>query len=370
MTTLAALPTPVVEDFQVSAFRIPTDLPEADGTLSWDSTTLVVVELRAGEIRGLGYTYAAAAVARLIADELSELVAAADVLHVGGLWSSMFGRLRNQGEPGLAACAVSAVDAALWDLKAQYLGLPLVELLGSVHAALPIYGSGGFTSYDDHQLREQFQGWAGLGIRDFKMKVGRDRTADPARVRAAREAIGPDAGLFVDGNGAYTPRQAIAAAATFAAEAGISWLEQPLLPDDLAGMRLVRESLPPPVELAAGEYGYVLADFRRLLEAQAVDVVMADATRCGGITGLLKVAALCEAWHLPLSLHCAPALHLHVGCALEPVRHSEYFHDHARIEGMLFEGAPTPAGGTIAPDRTRPGIGLAFKWSDAARYAA
>lgn len=370
MTSLPTLAAPVVEDLQVGAFRIPTDLPESDGTLAWESTTLVVVEVRAGDVRGLGYTYAAAAVARLIVDELTELVCGADSLHVGGLWSSMFGRLRNQGEPGLAACAVSAVDSALWDLKARLLGLPLVELLGSQHAHLPVYGSGGFTSYDDAELQEQFQAWAKLGIRHFKMKVGRDPAADRARVRAARAAIGPQAGLFVDGNGAYTPRAAAAAAEGFAAEAGITWFEQPLPPDDLAGMRFVRKHLPVRVELAAGEYGYTLADFRRLLEARAVDVVMADATRCGGVTGLLKVAALCEAWHLPLSLHCAPALHLHVGCTVEPIRHAEYFHDHARIEQMLFDGAVSPRQGVLTPDRTRPGFGLEFKWNDAARYAA
>ena len=370
MPALTATAAATIEDVQVAAFRIPTDYPESDGTLTWEATTLVVVQIRAGDQQGVGYTYASAAAARLIADTLVELVVGADPLHVAGLWSAMFARLRNQGDRGLVACAISAVDAALWDLKARTLGLPLVELIGSVQAGLPVYGSGGFTSYDDGQLQEQFAGWADCGIHDFKMKVGRDPAADVHRVRTARATIGPHAGLFVDANGAYTPRQAVAAAARFADEAGINWLEQPLPPDDLAGLRFVRERLPAAVELADGEYGYTTGDFRRLLESGAVDVVMADATRCGGITGFLKVATLCEAWHLPLSAHCAPALHLHLGCSIEGLRHAEYFHDHARIEHLLFEGAATPEHGVLTPDRTRPGLGLEFKWSDAARYAA
>jgi L-alanine-DL-glutamate epimerase-like enolase superfamily enzyme len=359
-----------IEDVQVAAFRIPTDLPESDGTFAWQATTLVVVELRSVGHRGLGFTYASAATARLISDTLADVLIGADSFHVAGLWSAMFNRLRNQGDSGLVACAISAIDCALWDLKARLLGLPLVELLGSVHLRLPAYGSGGFTSYDDHQLGDQFSSWAEQGIRHFKMKVGREPPTDLHRVRFARRVIGDDAELFVDGNGAYTPRQAIATAASFANEADIRWLEQPLPPGDPDALRFVRDHLPATVELADGEYAYTPAEFRRLLEAGAVDVVMADVTRCGGITGFLKAAALCEAWHLPMSSHCAPTLHAHVGGAVEQMRHVEYFHDHVRIEQMLFEGAHLLSDGHLTPDRTRPGLGLEFKWSDAARYAA
>ena len=358
-----------VEDMRVAAFRIPTERPESDGTLEWTSTTLVVVELTAAGHRGLGYTYASGACTKLINDALRELVCGADVFHVDGITRTLFAQLRNQGRQGLVACAVSAIDCALWDLKAKLLGLPLVDLLGSVRHSAPVYGSGGFTSYDDDTLRAQLEDWAKIGITRFKMKVGRDPDLDPDRVRIARATIGPTAELFVDGNGAYTPRRAIAAAHRFAAEADVSWLEQPLAIDDYDGLRFVRDHLPVGVELASGEYGYDLGAFRRLLCPGAVDVLMADVTRCGGVTGLIKVGTLCETWHVPLSTHCAPSLHLHVACALEPIRHIEYFHDHARIEHELFDGAAEPRGGSVAPDRTRPGLGLEFKWVDAERFA-
>jgi L-alanine-DL-glutamate epimerase-like enolase superfamily enzyme len=138
--------------------------------------------------------------------------------------------------------------------------------------------------------------------------------------------------------------------------------------DDLAGLRLVRDRAPAITEIAAGEYGYGPADFRRLLEAQAVDVLQADITRCGGVTGFLEAAALAEAHKVPLSAHCAPALHLHPCCAIAPLRHLEYFHDHVRIEHMLFDGTRAPEGGVLEPDLSRPGLGLELKRADAEKY--
>jgi len=358
-----------IERMETGAFRVPTDFPESDGTLEWNATELVVVEISAGGETGLGYTYASAGAARLISGELAEELRGRDAMQIEALTAAMFARLRNQGRQGLAAMAVSAVDAGLWDLKARHHGRPLVELLSAAREALPVYGSGGFTSYSDGQLQDQFRRWAAQGIGSFKMKVGREPARDAARVQAARAAIGTAAGLFVDANSAYTPRQALACARRFADEAGVCWLEEPLPPEDLAGMRFLRRRLPAAVELAEGEYGYDPAYFRRLIEADAADVVMADITRCGGVTGLLKIAALCEAWARPLSTHGAPALHLHAGCALAPLRHAEYFHDHARIERLLFDGAVEPRDGALHPDLSRPGHGLEFKWADAEKYA-
>lgn len=359
-----------IEDLRVGVFRIPTDAPESDGTLEWNATTLIVVEIRAGGETGVGYTYADAGVARTIADRFEDLLSGRDAFQIPALWSAMIGQLRNFGRQGASAMAVSAVDAALWDLKAKHLGLPLAVLLGQVRAAVPVYGSGGFTSYSDAQLREQFRAWAELGIRCFKMKVGREPDADAHRVHVARTEIGAVAELFVDANSAYTRRQALVCAEQFANEFDVRWLEEPLAPEDLGGLRFLRGRVPAKLEIAEGEYGADLAYFRRLLEADAADVVMPDATRCGGITGFLKVATLCETWGVPLSSHCAPALHLHLGCAVAGMRHAEYFHDHARIERELFDGAVEPADGVLRPDLTRPGLGLDFKWQDAGQYTA
>jgi L-alanine-DL-glutamate epimerase-like enolase superfamily enzyme len=356
-----------VERVVASAFRIPTDAPEADGTLSWDQTTLVVAEVIGGGRAGLGYTYAGAAAAKLINDVLADRVVGEDAFAIPRIWDKMIGAVRNLGSRGICANAISAVDAALWDLHARCLDRPLVQILGVSRDAVPIYGSGGFTSYSPEHLTEQLAGWIEHdGCRWVKMKIGSNPDQDVARVKIARQAIG-SAGLFVDANGAFARKQALAYAERFA-EFGVAWFEEPVSSDDLDGLRLMRDRAPAQMEIAAGEYGYEPRYFRRMLEAGAVDVLQADATRCLGITGFLRAAALVDAATIPLSAHTAPALHLHVCCAAPRLRHIEWFHDHVRIEHMLFDGAPVPEDGVIRPDLSRAGLGLVFKRADAERF--
>ena len=358
-----------VEGLDVAAYVIPTDRPESDGTLEWDSTTMVVVEARAGGETGLGYTYADVAAGTLVESKLAEVVEGRDAMAVPAAWEAMVEAIRNLGRPGICSMAIAAVDVALWDLKARLLDLPLVTLLGAAHDEVPVYGSGGFTSYSLEELRDQLSGWVEQGIPRVKMKVGRDPAKDPRRVAAAREAIGSAAELFVDANGAYSRKQALELAETFR-DQRVSWFEEPVSSDDLEGLRLIRDRAPAGMEIAAGEYGYDLPYFERMLDAGAVDVLQADVTRCAGITELLRVGALCRARSLPLSGHTAPALHAHALCAIEPRVHLEYFHDHGRIESMLLDGAPEPEGGALRPDLSRPGHGLEFRRADAKRYAA
>lgn len=350
-----------------SIYVVPTDRPESDGTFAWESTTLVVVEVEAGGKRGLGYTYSDAAAAVVVDTLLADAVRGLDAMDVPSAWIAMHRAVRNAGHAGIAAAAVSAVDAALWDLKGQLLDRSLAGLLGAARPAVPIYGSGGFTSYSVPELQAQLAGWVEHGITRVKMKVGRDPAADPGRVRAAREAIGEEAELFVDANGAWTATEALGMAERFVPSA-VSWFEEPVSSDDLAGLREVRRRAPPGMAVAAGEYGYDLQYFRRMLAGRAVDVLQADATRCGGITGFLQAGVLCDAFIVPLSAHTAPALHVAACCALPRVRHLEYFHDHVRIEQMLFDGAPFPLDGLLHPDRSRPGLGLELKRADASRF--
>lgn len=358
-----------IDRLEAEAFRIPTDAPEEDGTLRWDSTTLVVVHAWSGDVCGLGYTYAHQTTAGLIRDKLEELVVGSDAMAIPRLWLRMTGALRNLGRPGITAMAVSAVDNALWDLKARLLDLPLVSLLGQVHEAAPIYGSGGFTSYADRQLLEQLAGWVEKGIPRVKMKVGRNPEEDFRRVAEVRRAIGEKTQLFVDANGGYSRKQALAMAERFAQQWGVSWMEEPVSSDDLAGLRLLRDRAPSGLDITAGEYGFYLPYFRHMLEAGAVDCIQSDVTRCCGVTGFLEVAALCAAYFIPLSAHCAPQQSVHVCCASRPLRHIEYFHDHVRIEQMLFEGVLNPQQGALYPDLSRPGNGMVFKHSDAAQFA-
>jgi L-alanine-DL-glutamate epimerase-like enolase superfamily enzyme len=356
---------------ETSVYRIPTDRPEADGTIAWDSTTMLVVEAIAdsGE-RGLGYSYASAAAAAVVYELLERVVVGCAVDDVRAAWKAMIARVRNAGRPGIAATAISAVDVALWDLKARVAGQPVFRLLGAQREAVPIYGSGGFTTYTDQELAEQLGGWVQQGIPRVKMKIGTDWGARPDldvhRVCVARQAIGPRAELFVDANGAYTPKQAIGLAERFA-QYGVTYFEEPVSADQLDQLALIRQRIQQ--DVAAGEYGYDPWYFRAMLQAGAVDILQADATRCLGITGWLEAAALAHSFAIPFSGHCSPSIHAQAACAAPQIAHIEYFHDHVRIEHLLFDGALDPVCGCLRPDPTRPGLGLELKREDAAPYA-
>ena len=365
----AAHRTPAIDTVRVSHYTIPTDFPESDGTLKWDKTTLVLVEASAGGKCGVGYTYADEPTAALIHDLLGKVVTGMDAMSPPAAYEAMWHRIRNLGRPGICSMAISAVDCALWDLKARLLNLPLATLLGQVREGAPIYGSGGFTSYSDRQLADQLAGWAEQGIGSVKMKVGRDADRDVQRVSVARDAIGPRVELFVDANGAYSRKQAIDQAELFS-EYDVRWFEEPVSSDDLDGLRLIRDRAPAPMQIAAGEYGYDIFYFHRMLNAGAVDVQQADISRCGGITAFMQVAALCQAHNVPLSGHTAPALHTAVACCVPMFMNLEYFHDHVRVERIFFDGLPRLIDGQLRPDLSRPGNGLELKRVDAQRFAA
>lgn len=358
-----------VTSLDVASYTIPTDQPESDGTMAWDSTTVVIVQVHGGGITGIGYTYADNSTAVLIRDKLAAVAVGGNALAVGEIWTAMVRSIRNLGRPGIASMAISAVDTALWDLKARLLEVPLVVALDAHHDTVPIYGSGGFTSYSLAMLAEQLGGWAAAGIPRVKMKVGRHPEADEGRLRTALDSIGGDVQLFVDANGAFSRKQALAWAGRYG-EAGVRWFEEPVSSDDLDGLRLLRDRAPAGMDIAAGEYGYDAYYFARMIESGAVDCLQADPTRCGGFTGFAQTAALCDAHGLDISAHCAPQLSVHACAAAWHLRHLEYFHDHVRIESMLFDGVLEPeAGGVLRPDRSRTGNGLVFKASDAARFS-
>ncbi len=356
-----------IDSVDFGAFTVPTEQPESDGTLKWDATTIVVVEVHAGDATGLGYTYAAPAAANIVRDTLASVVTGRDPVANGAAWAAMVHAIRNQGRAGVVSSAISAVDVALWDLKAKLLGLSVADAIGRSHDAVPVYGSGGFTGLTDAELTDQLGGWADQGLAAVKMKVGRDAAADPHRVEVARRAIGDDVELFVDANGGYTRKQALLVATTFA-DLGVRWFEEPVSSDDLAGLRLVRDRAPAGIDVTAGEYGYDLPYFRNMLAAGAVDCLQADVTRCGGITAFLRVGALADAECLDVSSHCAPQVSAHACAGLWHLRHLEYFADHIRLESMLFDGVLEPVDGALRPDPDRPGLGIELKRADAERF--
>ncbi len=361
-------PPAAISGVDAAVYVIPTDAPEADGTLAWDETVLVLVTVQAGGEEGTGWSYAAAAAASVVTDVLAGPIRGRSALDIAGASEAMARAVRNIGRPGVAATAISAVDVALWDLKARLLGLSVTDLLGRAREHVTVYGSGGFTSYDDQQTRDQLAGWLTSGIGRVKIKIGEDwggnEKRDLERVALAREVIGPDRELYVDANGGYTAGQAVRVGRRLA-DHGVTWFEEPVSSQDLAGLAAVRRQVT--MDVAAGEYSWSLADSAALIGAGAVDCLQLDVTRCGGITEFVRAAALAAAHNLQVSAHCCPSLHAHVGAAVANLRHVEYFHDHQRIEQMLFDGAPKPASGQLTPDPASPGLGLRLR-ADAERF--
>jgi L-alanine-DL-glutamate epimerase-like enolase superfamily enzyme len=360
---------PTVESLSATVFRVPTDQPEADGTAEWDATVVVVVVARCGELAGTGWTYGPAACASVVRDLLAPVVVGTSALAVPASWGRMVRAVRNATRAGIAGYAISAVDVALWDLKARLLDLPLADLFGVVSRDVPVYGSGGFTSYDDDRLVEQLTGWVGQGIPRVKIKIGQDwgtaETRDLERISLARRVIGPGTELYVDANGAYTAKQAIRIFSR-AVDCDVAWFEEPVSSDDLSGLRAVRRAVS--AEVAAGEYGTDIAYFRRMVDAESVDCLQIDATRCGGYTEWFRAAAVAASAGLDVSAHCAPNLHAPAAAATPNLRHVEWFHDHVRIEADLFAGSLDPAGGSITPGRDRPGHGMSLDQAHAAGF--
>jgi L-alanine-DL-glutamate epimerase-like enolase superfamily enzyme len=356
---------PPLERPVATPYLVPCDRPESDGTLAWDSTTIIVVEVSTGGQRGLGYTYGHQAIAELVRSTLAPAVEGMDALAPPRAWAAMQREVRNLGRQGLVAMAISAVDIALWDLRARLLGLSLADSLGRFHETIAAYGSGGFTSYSDAELAEQLRGWVERGARAVKIKVGREPERDLDRLAVARKAIGEKVKLMVDANGAFDRRAAARWAGRYA-ELGVSYFEEPVSSDDLDGLRWLRDAVPVGIEVAAGEYAWDLFELERM--ADCVDVLQADVTRCGGITNLLRADGICRANSLDFSAHCAPQVSAHLGCAMERAVHVEYFHDHERVEAMLFEGVLPLEDGRLRPDSSRPGLGIELKPDGAERF--
>ncbi len=292
----------------------------------------------------------------------------AGALGVPGSHAAMRVAARNAMVPGLVGLALSAVDVALWELKARLLGVPLVDLFGRARAAVPVYGSGGFTTWSDEELREHLSALVrDEGVGSVKIKIaerwGADERRDLHRIEVAREAIGTGRELMVDANGGYQLKQA-ARVAREAAGLGVIWFEEPVSSDHLEDLALLRGIIEP--EVTAGEYGTDPLYFRRMLQAAAVDCLQIDASRAGGYTGFLAAAAVADSFGLQVSAHCGPTLHAPVCAAVPNLRHIEWFADHRRCDRMVFDGVGIVRDGALELDGG-PGHGVSLRM-DAERY--
>ena len=330
----------------VAVYRFPTPATESDGTLDWDATVAVVVRVSAGGQEGLGWTYSGSGAAAVVKDQLEPAIAGRDPLDLAGAWAAMHRACRNIGSKGMAMQAISAVDVALWDLKARNLGVPITVLMGKVRDRVPIYGSGGFISSSTDVLAEDVAAWKAAGCAAVKIKIGKDGGGDPEwdlrRVETLRELAGSDVRLMVDANGAYRIGQARRVGAELDSR-GVCGFEEPVSSDDTAGLASVRAACG--ADVTAGEYISDVYDAADL--APVVSCLQLDATRCGGYTGFLRCAAVAAANNLDVSCHCAPALHAPVAAALPHLRHIEWFTDHVRLEPHLVDGTPCAREGAL-----------------------
>jgi L-alanine-DL-glutamate epimerase-like enolase superfamily enzyme len=322
---------------------------------------LVAVRVRDGEgAEGVGYTYTVGAggdaVASLVDRHLTPVLAGRDADRIEALWNAMWWTLHYGGRGGFAALAISAVDIALWDLKARRHGTPLWRLLGGHDPRVPCYAGGIDLDLPLAGLIRQTDDNLARGFRAIKMKVGRARLAeDVERVRAMREHLGPDVPLMVDANMRWRVDEAIRAARALA-PCGVYWLEEPAIPDDVAGhARIAREGGLP---IATGENLHTLYEFAHMIAAGAVSFPEPDVTNCGGVTVFMKVAHLAEAFNLPVTSHGAHDVTVHL---LAAIPNRSYLEAHGfGLDRYIDAPLVLEDGWAVAPDR--PGHGIEFDW--------
>lgn len=356
----------LITDVTTTLLRHPEGRPIQDATIyppppgtRGRSQLFIHVHTDAG-LEGLGLSIPGRAVQAVVEQNLKHLLVGRDPFNIEWLWERMFWEIRTYGRKGIAFCAISAVDMALWDLKAKALGLPLYRLLGPYHERVPIYGSGGWTDFDERELvAEQTDYINRLGVRAVKMKVAKDfgksEREDIVRLDAVRKAIGDDVELLVDANNGYYAKQAIRMARHFE-ERRVGWFEEPVLADDIDGLAAISRATTIPI--ATGEHEYTKYGFKDLIARGGVDIVQPDVGRVGGVTEWMKVAHLAHAFNLPVAPHAFQLVHLHLAMCTPNLRLVEYLGVTEQGDQIWFTDFPQPKDGWWAPYPDRPGLGL------------
>lgn len=334
----------------------------ADATRTVECVGFTVVRVTTDQgLEGIGLTYhevGGEATRSLIRKNIAPRIMGRDPLETEVLWNELFHYLRGVGRKGLTFAALSAVDLALWDLKGKIVGLPLYRLLGGNRTRVPVYASGGWTSYSDEQLVAEMQDMVARGYSHIKFKVGVDGATNPrrdaARVRKVRDAVGPDVKLLIDANNCWDAATAVQFANTVR-ECDILLFEEPVLADDIPGLARFKRGTDIP--LATGEHEYTRYGVRDLILAEAADIVQADGARAGGYTEMLKIAALTQAWNLRFAPHAMEHMHLHLVSATPNAPFLERLRLFEDITSLVFKDAPQPVDGHMhIPDL--PGHGL------------
>jgi L-alanine-DL-glutamate epimerase-like enolase superfamily enzyme len=307
-------------------FRWPRHKPISNGKHTYTHSSLGVVRIETDE----GYTGIGLGGTGLIGQatikELTHELIGEDPIDVERLWHKMWVP-KIIGRRGLTTRAISAIDIGLWDLRAKVAGLPLYKLLGGFRDRVPTYIAGGY--YEEgkglRELQQEMIDSVAMGARAVKMKVGAvPIPEDVARVKAVREAVGPDVKLLIDANCAYRAYEAVQLAKRVE-QFDVFWFEEPVAPDDYEGHRKVAESTSIPV--ATGENEYTRYGFRDLIEHKAASILNADANVLGGVTEFMKVVALAQAHDLDIAPHGAQDIHIHLVSAIANGLILEYYRD-------------------------------------------
>ena len=322
-------------------------------------------------LEGLGVGDGGRAAQVLINDSLKPILLGADPLYIEKLWDDMFWRLRGVGRKGLAFAAISAVDTALWDLKAKYFNVPLYKLLGAYTDTVPIYGSGGWTHFSVDELVAEQVAYVERGMKSVKMKVGKDfgksEKEDIERLAAVRDAVGADVEILIDANNGYYAKQAIRMARAFEPYR-VGWFEEPVLADDIEGLAAIATAIDIPV--ATGEHEYSKFGFRELIARGGADIVQPDIGRVGGVTEWMKVAHLAQAFNLPVAPHAFQLIHLHVACATPNLRIVEYLGVSEEFDKLVYTEFPEPVDGMWSPYPDKPGLGLELNLDVVKKYGS
>ncbi|MBC2666735.1 mandelate racemase/muconate lactonizing enzyme family protein [Novosphingobium flavum] len=351
-----------IKDVQVHLVSTPIAAGFADATRKVETIGFLVVRILTDQgLEGIGITYhevGGEATAELIRRNMTPKLIGRDPFDTEVIWNEFFHYLRGVARKGLMYCALSAIDIALWDLKGKITGLPIYKLLGGGRTAVPVYASGGWTSYSDDELVAEMQAMVARGYNTVKFKVGydggRNLRRDAERVRKVREAVGPDVTLMVDANNSFDAASAVQLANRIR-EYDIALFEEPVFADDMPGLARFRKGTDIP--LGTGEHEYLKFGVRDLLLNEAADIVQVDAARAGGYTEMIKCAALTQAWNLKFAPHAMENIHLQLGAAVPNVVFLERLLIFEDLTAKVFDNAPVPIGGLMhVPDL--PGLGL------------
>jgi L-alanine-DL-glutamate epimerase-like enolase superfamily enzyme len=351
-----------IAKFDVHLVSLPVASGLTDATRTVESVGYTVVRVTTDQgLEGFGITYhevGGEATRYLVLKSIAPKLMGRDPFDTEVIWQEMFGYLRGVGRKGLTFGALSAIDIALWDLKGKACGLPLYKLFGGGPTRVPVYASGGWTSYDDDQLVDEMLDMVGQGYRSIKFKVGVDGGKHPSRdvirVRKVREAVGPDIDLLLDANNAWDASTAVRFA-NRVREYNPLLLEEPVFADDIPGLARFKRGTDIP--LATGEHEYTKWGVRDLLLAEAADIVQVDGARAGGFTEMLKCAALTQAWNVQFAPHAMENLHIHLVSARANAPFLERLRLFEKITAAVFIDPPVPKDGYMELTHA-PGLGL------------